>query len=286
MTVPANRDNVPSGDAKKLPFQRTAALYETSAFDEASVVLVRLQEIEPDELDIGHSPVLCQVAQELTDEAGSTSVGSWSAIRRDVGSACWGCLGFDAPPKGRRWRSMVSLNVTKGGNMTTKSNKMFSCLGLRAIAVAAVPLVILLAHTMPARAVDTQAFSRVGLSAVAKTQAAPAMLNNVATRSCLESNESKQVYTNFCNGGNSYQQWALASGTTLQNVASGSCLESNDSKQVYTNYCNGSSYQKWSLGSGTTLRNLATGFCLDSNDNKQVYAYQCDGSLNEQWSGI
>jgi hypothetical protein len=149
---------------------------------------------------------------------------------------------------------------------------MFRRLGLKATVGAAALAVLLLALSVPA-------------SAAADTRAAPAVLKNVATGFCLDSNANKQVYTHDCNGG-SYQKWTLGSGTTLKNLATGFCLDSNANKQVYTHDCNGGSYQKWTLGSGTTLKNLATGFCLDSNANKQVYTHDCNGGSYQKWSGI
>jgi hypothetical protein len=150
---------------------------------------------------------------------------------------------------------------------------MFRRVGLSTMAGAA--LVTLLGFSMPA-------------SAAAETRAPEAVLTNVATGFCLDSNADKHVYTHDCNGG-SYQKWTLSSGTTLKNLATGFCLDSNADKNVYTHDCNGGSYQKWTLSrgrSGTTLKNLATGFCLDSNADKHVYTHDCNGGSYQQWNGI
>jgi serine/threonine-protein kinase len=150
-------------------------------------------------------------------------------------------------------------------------------------------------------------FSRVGLSAMAgaacaagllafgvlasasaETRAPDAVVKDVATGFCLDSNANKQAYTHDCNGG-SYQKWTVSNGTTLKDLATGFCLDSNANKQVYTHDCNGGSYQKWTLGKsarGTTLKNLATGFCLDSNANRQLYTHDCNGGSYQQWTGI
>jgi hypothetical protein len=151
---------------------------------------------------------------------------------------------------------------------------MFRRVGLSAMAGAALA-VTLLAFGAPA-------------SASAETRAPDAVLKNVATGFCLDSNANKQVYTLGCNGG-SYQKWTVTNGTTLKDLATGFCLDSNANKQVYTHDCNGGSYQKWTLGRGshgTTLKNLATGFCLDSNANRQVYTHDCNGGSYQEWIGI
>jgi hypothetical protein len=151
---------------------------------------------------------------------------------------------------------------------------MFRRVGLSAIAGAAVA-VALLAFSVPA-------------SAVTEARAPEAVLKNVATGFCLDSNANKQAYTHDCNGG-SYQKWTVSSGTTLKDLATGFCLDSNANKQAYTHDCNGGSYQKWTLSRGThgtTLKNLATGFCLDSNANKQLYTHDCNGGSYQQWNGI
>ena len=112
---------------------------------------------------------------------------------------------------------------------------MFRRLGLKATVGAAALAVLLLALSVPA-------------SAAANTRAAPAVLKNVATGFCLDSNANKQVYTHDCNGG-SYQKWTLdrdGRGTRLKNVATGFCLDSNASKNVYTHDCNDGAYQRWS----------------------------------------
>ena len=109
---------------------------------------------------------------------------------------------------------------------------MFRRVGLSTMAGAA--LVTLLGFSMPA-------------SAAAETRAPEAVLTNVATGFCLDSNADKNVYTHDCNGG-SYQKWTLSrgrSGTTLKNLATGFCLDSNADKHVYTHDCNGGSYQQW-----------------------------------------
>lgn len=159
--------------------------------------------------------------------------------------------------------------------MTTESEtRMFHRVGLSAMAGAACAA-SLLAFGVPA-------------SASAETRAPDAVIKDVATGFCLDSNANKQAYTHDCNGG-SYQKWTISNGTTLKDVATGFCLDSNANKQVYTHDCNGGSYQKWILGKGahgTTLKNLATGFCLDSNANRQLYTHDCNGGSYQQWTGI
>jgi outer membrane phospholipase A len=155
---------------------------------------------------------------------------------------------------------------------------MFRRVGFRAMAGTAALAIALLAFTVPG-------------SAAAETRAAPAVLKDVATGFCLDSNGNRQVYTLSCNGG-SYQKWTLSKGrfgTTLKDVATGFCLDSNANRQVYTLGCNGGSYQEWTLSKGrfgTTLKNVATGFCLDSNGNREVYTLGCNGGSYQQWNGI
>jgi serine/threonine-protein kinase len=112
-------------------------------------------------------------------------------------------------------------------------------------------------------------FRRVGLSAIAGTAVAVALLALTVPASAAAE--------------------ARAPEAVLKNVATGFCLDSNANKQAYTHDCNGGSYQKWTLGRGshgTTLKNLATGFCLDSNANKQLYTHDCNGGSYQQWNGI
>ena len=109
-------------------------------------------------------------------------------------------------------------------------------------------------------------FRRVGLSAIAGTAVAVALLALTVPASAAAE--------------------ARAPEAVLKNVATGFCLDSNANKQAYTHDCNGGSYQKWALSSGTTLKNLATGFCLDSNANKQLYTHDCNGGSYQQWNGI
>ena len=157
---------------------------------------------------------------------------------------------------------------------------MFRRVGLKATLGTAALAGLLLALSVPA-------------SAAAKTQPAQAVLKNVSTGFCLDSNANQNVYTHDCNGG-SYQKWTLSrdastNTTILKDLATGFCLDSNANKQAYTHPCNGGSYQKWTLSRdnrGATLKNLATGFCLDSNANKQVYTHQCNGGSYQRWSGI
>ena len=72
---------------------------------------------------------------------------------------------------------------------------------------------------------------------------------DVATGFCLDSNASRNVYTNPCGSGNNYQHWTpIANGSNrlIKNVATGYCLDSNASRNVYTNPCGtGNNYQNW-----------------------------------------
>lgn len=153
---------------------------------------------------------------------------------------------------------------------------MFS--GVRRSVTAVDFVVILVVSAVMILALDIPA------SAAADVPAASTEIKNVAGR-CLDSNTTVVTISN-CTGVRS-QQWFVKSGTTLQNAATLLCLESDDNKQVNTNYCSSSSsYQQWARNSGTTLRSLATGFCLSSSGDKEVRTDQCDDSVSQKWSGV
>jgi len=124
------------------------------------------------------------------------------------------------------------------------------------------------------------------LFAAQSASAVTVQYKNVATSFCLDSNTSRDVYTQTCNGG-SFQKWidsTAGSARLLKNGGTSYCLDSNSAGSVYTNVCNaGNSNQQWTRGSTGTWRNVATGRCLDSNTNRLVYTSTCNGGSFQRW---
>jgi Ricin-type beta-trefoil lectin domain len=74
----------------------------------------------------------------------------------------------------------------------------------------------------------------------------------------------------------------------IHNPLYNTCLDSDNSGNVYTNPCNHGAYQKWSLtasSGGYEIQDLQTGRCLDHPPTGGgVITNSCDGGLQRTWT--
>lgn len=128
------------------------------------------------------------------------------------------------------------------------------------------------------------------LAASDSSQTVVTFLSNYQTNLCLDSNGSDPaypavgaVYTDPCNGGNTYQNWSTAltglatDAITFQDAETHFCLDSNYAGKVYTDPCNGNNtYQNWIYYfngpyAEAQYQDLQTGWCLDSDYSNPAY---------------
>jgi hypothetical protein len=117
-----------------------------------------------------------------------------------------------------------------------------------------------------------------------------AVLQNLSTQFCLDSNATGNAYTLGCNGGR-YQKWTVSdqgrNTAVLRDVATGKCLDSNATGNAYTLRCNRGEYQKWTVirsdYNTVALKDMATGRCLDSDANGNLYTLPCNGGSYQRW---
>ena len=117
-------------------------------------------------------------------------------------------------------------------------------------------------------------------------------IKNIAIGLCLESNQIKHVFTNYCSSLKE-QNWINIEKQLINGILNyqivhsltSLCLESDYiSKKIIITECSQRDSQKWNYTWNRDLQNADTGSCLESDSMHKVNIRKCNGNTQQKCS--